>query len=498
MSSMTLKRSALAIALAGTFGLGAVAADRVLPPTTAATPAAAAAPATVPVPVQNVPAARALPGFADLVAQQGPAVVQVTSTRAGNKAAALKGRRGMPDIDPDELPPFLRNFPWGQTPNMPSPGPSRGLGSGFIVNPDGLVLTNAHVVADSDEVMVKLVDQREFKAKVLGTDPTTDVAVLKIEAKGLPTVKLGDPAKTRVGDWVVAIGTPYGLDNTVTSGIVSAKSRSLPGDSVVPFIQTDAAVNPGNSGGPLFNMEGEVIGINSQIFSRSGGFQGLAFAIPIDVALKVRDDIVTHGKVSHGRLGVTVQAIDQTLAENFGLKSPQGALVSSVQKNSPAAKAGLEPGDVITKFNGVAINRSSDLPSLVASLRAGSPAKIEIWRDGKTREVTAQLAERETPKNIADAGDDGALPQGKLGLAVRPLTSDEMAEAKVSHGVVVEQVAGAAARAGVQPGDVILSVNRTPVKNPAQLRELVGKSSKTVALLIQRDDAQIFVPVRIG
>ncbi len=502
MSSMTLKRSALAIALAGAFGLGAVAADRVLPPTTAATPVtAAAAPAaaatTVPVPVQNVPAARALPGFADLVAQQGPAVVQVTSTRAGNRQAVLKGHRGMPDIDPDELPPFFRNFPWGQIPNMPSPGPSRGLGSGFIVNPDGIVLTNAHVVADSDEVMVKLVDQREFKAKVLGTDPTTDVAVLKIDAKGLPSVKLGDPSKTRVGDWVVAIGTPYGLDNTVTSGIVSAKSRALPGDSVVPFIQTDAAVNPGNSGGPLFNMDGEVIGINSQIFSRSGGFQGLAFAIPIDVALKVKDDLITHGKVSHGRLGVTVQAIDQTLAENFGLKSPQGALVSSVQKGSPAAKAGLEAGDVILKFNGAPISRSSDLPSLVASLRAGSPAKIEVWRDGKTREVTAQLAEREMPKNVSDAGEDAA-PQGKLGLAVRPLTSDEMAEAKVSHGVVVEQVAGPAALAGVQPGDVILSVNRTPVKNPAQLRELVGKSGKTVALLIQREDAQIFVPVRIG
>src|SRR6266498_1957464 len=332
MMSTLLKRSVLSVAIAGAFGLGAIAADRVLPPTSAATAAAATAAApSVPVPVQNVPAARALPGFADLVAQQGPAVVQVTSTKNGNKAAVLKGRRGIPDIDPDELPPFFRQFPFGQIPQIPSPGPSRGLGSGFIINPDGLVLTNAHVVADSDEVIVKL----------------------------------GDPSKTRVGDWVVAIGTPYGLDNTVTSGIVSAKSRALPGDSVVPFIQTDAAVNPGNSGGPLFNMDGEVIGINSQIFSRSGGFQGLAFAIPIDVALKVKDDIVTHGKVSHGRLGVTVQPVDQALAENFGLKSPQGALVSSVQKGSPAAKAGLEPGDVILKFNGTPINRSSDLPSMV-------------------------------------------------------------------------------------------------------------------------------------
>ncbi len=494
MNSTKLKRSAVAVALAGMFGLGAVAADRVLPTSEAATPAATAA--TVPVPTQSVPTARALPSFADLVAQQGPAVVQVTATKdAGNRAAVLKNFHG--NIDPNDLPKFFRNFPFGQIPDMPAPGPTRGLGSGFIINDSGIVLTNAHVVADADEVTVKLVDQREFRAKVLGSDPTTDVAVLKIDAKNLPTVKLGDPAKTRVGDWVVAIGTPYGLDNTVTSGIVSAKSRALPGDSVVPFIQTDAAVNPGNSGGPLFNMDGEVIGINSQIFSRSGGFQGLAFAIPIDVALKVKDDLVQHGKVSHGRLGVTVQPVDQALAENFGLKSPQGALVSSVQKDSPAAKAGFQPGDVILKFNGTPIHRSSDLPSLVASQRAGSPAKVEVWRDGKTQELTAQLAEREMPKTLADAGDQ-ATPQGKLGLAVRPLTPDEMKEANVSHGVVVEQVTGAAERAGVQPGDVILSVNRTPVKSPTQLRDIVDKSGKTVALLIQREDAQIFVPVRIG
>jgi serine protease Do len=489
MDSKTFKRSALAIALAGAFGLGALGVDRVMPPAQAAT--------TVPVPTQSVPSARALPSFADLVAQQGPAVVQISAVKNGNSPAVLKKRRGMPDIDPDQLPPFFRNFPFPNLPDMPSPGPSRGLGSGFVIDPNGIVLTNAHVVADSDEVTVKLVDQREFRAKVLGTDPTTDVAVLKIDAKNLPSVRLGDASKTRVGDWVVAIGTPYGLDNTVTAGIVSAKSRALPGDSVVPFIQTDAAVNPGNSGGPLFNMEGDVIGINSQIFSRSGGFQGLAFAIPIDVALKVKDEIVQHGKVSHGRLGVTVQAVDQALAENFGLKSPQGALVSSVQKGSPAAKAGIEAGDVILKFNGTPINRSSDLPSLVAGLRAGSTAKVELWRDGKTKEVSAQLAERESPKNVAEAADE-ATPQGKLGVSVRPLTQDEMAEAKVSHGVVVEEVAGAAARAGVQPGDVILSVNRTPVKSPAQLKDLVGKSGKTIALLIQREDAQIFVPVRVG
>src|SRR6266540_5289344 len=498
MMSTLFKRSVLSVAIAGAFGLGAIAADRVLPPTSAATAAAATAAApSVPVPVQNVPAARALPGFADLVAQQGPAVVQVTSTKNGNKAAVLKGRRGIPDIDPDELPPFFRQFPFGQIPQIPSPGPSRGLGSGFIINPDGLVLTNAHVVADSDEVIVKLVDQREFRAKVLGSDPTTDVAVLKIESKGLPSVKLGDPSKTRVGDWVVAIGTPYGLDNTVTSGIVSAKSRALPGDSVVPFIQTDAAVNPGNSGGPLFNMDGEVIGINSQIFSRSGGFQGLAFAIPIDVALKVKDDIVTHGKVSHGRLGVTVQPVDQALAENFGLKGPSGALVSSVQKGSPAAKAGIEAGDVILKFNGTPINRSGDLPPMISSLKPGSKVTLDIWRNGSPKQLTATIGAIKD-RTIADARDKESLGKAKLGIAVRPLSADEKRSTDLDHGLVVQDVAGAAERAGVRPGDVIVAVNNTPVKSVEELKSAIDKSGKTVALLVQRNDARIFIPVTLG
>ncbi len=489
LSNLRRRQGLVALAIASAFGVGAVTADRIVAPTRAATqpaPVIAASP--------QAPAARALPSFADLVASQGPAVVQITSVSGTSKTSMGRGR---PQFDPDQLPPFFRNFPF-PFPNMPQPGPSRGLGSGFIVSPEGIVLTNAHVVADADEVTVKTTDQREFTAKVLGSDPTTDVAVLKIDGKNLPVVRLGDPAKSRVGDWVVAIGTPYGLDNTVTSGIISAKSRSLPGDNVVPFIQTDAAVNPGNSGGPLFNMDGEVIGINSQIFSRTGGFQGLAFAIPIDVALKVKDEIQQHGKVSHGKLGVTVQAVDQALAENFGLKAPQGALVGSVQKDGPAAKAGLKPGDVILKYDGKAIARSSDLPSLVAYTKPGDKVTLEVWRDGKAQELSVRVGNRE-PDKTAMADTEGAAAQsGKLGVSVRPLTAEERQQANVEGGVVVEQVAGAAARAGVQEGDVILQVNRTPVKSVEQLRELVGKSGKSVALLIQREDAQIFVPVRIG
>jgi serine protease Do len=375
-------------------------------------------------------------------------------------------------------------------------GPARGMGSGFIVDANGLILTNAHVVDGADEVVVKLIDQREFKAKVLGSDKTTDVAVLKIEATGLPAVRTGSVAKTRVGEWVVAIGAPYGLEHTVTSGIVSAKSRSLPGDAVVPFIQTDAAVNPGNSGGPLFNLDGEVIGINSQIFSRSGGFQGLAFAIPIDVALDVKDQIVKHGKVSHGKLGVTVQEVNQALAESFGMKQPGGALVGSVQKNGPGAKAGLEPGDVIVRFNDQAIKRSGDLPPMVSSVKPGSTVKLEVWRDGKPVELSATIGERETGKVAnADRPDAG---QGKLGVVVRPLSAEEKEASKLAGGVVVEDVGGAAAKAGVRPGDVIVSANRTPITSTEQLKGIVDKAGKAIALLIQRDDARIFVPVPLG
>ena len=486
MQSNTFKRSLVALAVAAAFATGTLVAEHgsFSKPAVAATAAATAAPASVAGP------SAVLPDFADLVAKQGPAVVHISTVQDMKKTA---GRMppGMPDLD--ELPPFFRGFP------MPGPqqrGPAMGMGSGFIVSADGIVLTNAHVVADADEVTVRLTDKREFKAKVLGSDKRTDVAVLKIDAKDLPTVRIGNAESTRVGEWVVAIGAPYGLDNTVTSGIVSAKARALPGESIVPFIQTDAAVNPGNSGGPLFNLKGEVIGINSQIFSRSGGFQGLAFAIPIDVAMNVKDQIQTTGKVSHGRLGVTIQEVNQALADNFGLPKPQGALVGSVVKGGPAAKAGIEPGDVILKFDGKEIGRSSELPSLVAQTKPGATATIEIWRDGRAKELKATVGEIEDKATVASAAPEAA--QGKLGVAVRPLTADEKKKADAPNGVVVEDVAGAAAKAGVRPGDVIVAVNNTPIRSPEQLRELIGKAGKTVALLVQRDDARIFIPVTIG
>ena len=492
MPTSVFKRTAVALAIAGAFGLGAVAADRHGAATEAvAAPVAAAAPAT-PAAAASATPRRALPDFADLVAQQSPSVVEIAMSRGYAKTSGREGR--MPRGLPPELAPFFRGMP--DSPDEGGRGPAQGMGSGFIVDANGLILTNAHVVDGADEVTVKLHDQREFKAKVLGVDKTTDVAVLRIEAKGLPAVRTGDAAKTRVGEWVVAIGAPYGLENTVTSGIVSAKSRSLPGDSVVPFIQTDAAVNPGNSGGPLFNLDGEVIGINSQIFSRSGGFQGLAFAIPIDVALDVKDQIVKNGKVSHGKLGVTVQEVNQALAESFGMDKPGGALVGSVQPGGPAAKAGLEPGDVIVKFDGKPIARSGDLPPLVTAVKPGSSVKLDVWRDGKPVEISATIGERESAK-VADAGRPDA-GQGKLGVVVRPLSPEEKEATKLAGGLVVEDVGGAAEKAGVRPGDVIVSANRLPVRNAADLKDVVEKARKAVALLIQRDDARIFVPVPLG
>jgi len=492
MQPRSLKRSMVALAIAGAFATGTLVAEK-----HGFAPAAAAVNPPVAAPSQSVvggaPTA-ALPDFADLVQKQGPAVVQISVTGT-RKAAARGGANPFEDDESNPFAPFFRGMPMPQQPR-----PMQGMGSGFVVSPDGIILTNAHVVANADEVTVRMTDHREFKAKVLGTDRRTDVAVLKIDAKDLPVVQLGSSEKARVGEWVVAIGAPFGLDNTVTSGIISAKGRSLPGDSYVPFIQTDAAVNPGNSGGPLFNLKGEVIGINSQIFSRSGGFQGLAFAVPIDVAMNVKDQIVKTGKVQHGRLGVTIQEVNQALAENFGLASPAGALISSVQKDSPGAKAGLKPGDVILEFNGRKINRSGELPPLVASLTPGTAVTLKVWRDGKAQDVRTQIAALEDEKAVVAAadGDSEALSNSRLGLAVRPLTAEERKQVDVAGGLVVENVGGPAAKAGVQPGDVIVSVNSTPVNSVEELRALIGKSGKTVALLVQREDARIFIPVTVG
>lgn len=433
-----------------------------------------------------------LPDFSSIVAQNGAAVVNVSVTGPMKTAAEMTP---FPQLEPnDPFFEFFRRF----RPQVPQQGsmPVHGLGSGFIVSPDGVILTNAHVVDDGGDITVKLTDKREFKAKVIGVDKPTDVAVLKIDAKNLPIVRLGDPSQARVGTWVVAIGAPFGFENSVTAGIISAKSRSLPDEGYVSFIQTDVAVNPGNSGGPLFNLSGEVIGINSQIYSRTGGYQGLSFAIPIDIAMKVEQQIVQHGKVSRGRAGVMVQEVTQSLADSFGLKRPVGALVSSVEKDSPGEKAGLQPGDVILKFNGKEVVSAADLPPQVADIKPGSSVKMEIWRKGHAMENTLTIGEFEDPKLAAS--NSNTMAKGRLGLAVRPLTPDEQRQAEVSGGILVEDAVGPAARAGIQRGDVILSFNGEPIASIEQLRALASKAGKQVALLVQRDNAKIFVPVTLG
>ena len=403
----------------------------------------------------------------------------------------------MPRQPQDENDPFSELFKRFQMP-MPKGGmPKHGMGSGFIVTADGYILTNAHVVANATDVTVKLADRRELKAKVVGADARTDVALLKIEATGLPIVKFGDPKTLRPGEWVAAIGSPFGLENSVTAGVVSATGRALPDSSYVPFIQTDVAVNPGNSGGPLFNMAGEVIGINSQIFSRTGGYQGISFAIPIDVALNVKDQLAANGRVVRGRLGVGIQEVTQSLASSFGMKAATGALVSSVEKASPAEAAGLKAGDVVLKLDGKAIDRSSDLARRIAETKPGTKATLEVWRDGAAKELAVTVGEAKDAQ-VADAEVAAAEPQGKLGVAVRALSAEERKEIGGKEGLVVESVAGPAEKAGIQRGDVILAVNGTPVKSVDELRKLVGGNAKSIAVLVQREDAQIYVPVNMG
>jgi serine protease Do len=440
-----------------------------------------------------------LPDFTRITELYGPAVVNISvtgSTKVDDDEDAESGLAG-----PDGMDPFaelFKRFQQGQGGHRHAQEvPLRAQGSGFIINADGIVLTNAHVVAGAKEVTVKLTDRREFAAKVLGSDPRTDVAVLKIEASQLPTVRLGQPQNLKVGEWVLAIGSPYGLENTVTAGVVSAKGRSLPDDSTVPFIQTDVAVNPGNSGGPLFNSRGEVVGINSQIYSRTGGYQGLSFAIPIDLAMRIEQQLATYGKVEHAKLGVAIQDVNQSLAESFGLAQPAGALVSSVEKDSAAARAGLQPGDVILRANQQPIKASGDLPALVGLAQPGETLTLEIWRQGKTQNIAAKLRGLDTEKT-ATASSASAADQGRLGLALRPLQPAEQRASGLEHGLLIEDSAGAAEQAGVESGDVLLAVNGTPVDSVAEVRALVAKAGKSIALLIQRGDAQIFVPVRLG
>jgi len=476
-------RSLIAAGVISVFGTGAFLAGHSFPQVAAAasTPAAMASAS---------PASALLPDFTDIVERNGPAVVNISVTHDVKAEAAMP--QG-PGLGPDG--PFSEFF--HRLPEAVPHGaiPEHGMGSGFIVSPDGVILTNAHVVDGASEVTVKLTDRREFRAKVIGSDKPSDVAVLKIDATGLPTVKLGNSVNEKVGEWVLAIGSPFGFENSVTSGIVSAKSRSLPDGTYIPFIQTDVAVNPGNSGGPLFNMRGEVIGINSQIYTRSGGYQGLSFAVPIDLAVKVKDQLQHFGKVSRGRLGVTIQEVNQQLADSFGLKHPGGALVAAVEENGPAAKAGIKAGDVILKFNGHTISNSSDLPAQVADVKPGSKATLEIARGGSSKDLDVTVGELKAEK-VASAGS-GNQDHGRLGLALRPLSPEERAQAG-TQGLVIEQVSGPAARAGIHPGDLLLAVNGTPIQSVEQLRTLVAKSAKTMALLIQRDDAKIFVPIDLG
>ncbi len=447
-----------------------------------------------PVPLAAAPGQ--VPNYRAIVKQSAPAVVGITVEGLHRMSAE---EQGLPDgADADPFFKFFRGMPGFQQRGRQNPStPFKGMGSGFIISSDGLVLTNAHVVREAKDVTVKLSDRREFSAKVLGIDTTTDIAVLRIDARDLPVVRLGDPKDLEVGDPVLAIGAPYGLEQTATQGIVSAKGRSLPGDAVVPFIQTDAAVNPGNSGGPLFDGSGSVVGINAQIYSRSGGFQGLSFAIPIDVALKVKNQIVATGKATHGRLGVTVQDLNQPLADSFGMKRVEGALVSNVAPGGAAADAGLRSGDVITEVNGEPVLRSGSLSSLIGLSAPGERVKLKVWRDHAERTIEAKLGGAdEGEKKVADAGS--AAEGGQLGLSLRPLTRDERREAKLDAGWVVEDVGGAAARAGIEAGDVLLAITGKTVQSIEQVKSVLAGKPKSVALLVQRDGEKIFVPVKIG
>ena len=412
------------------------------------------------------------------------------------RTAMPQGNPGDQEGDDNPFSQFFRNLPEGPDGMRPRAQIMHAQGSGFIITPDGLLLTNAHVVDGARTVTVKLSDHREYTAKVLGADRTSDIAVLKIDAHDLPAVQLGNSDQLAVGDYVLAIGEPFGLEETATAGIVSAKGRSLPGDGYVPFIQTDAAVNPGNSGGPLFDADGRVVGINAQIYSNSGGYQGVSFAIPINVAVQIKDEIVKDGKATHARLGVQVQSLDQSLARSFNLQSPNGALVAQIQPDSAAAGAGVKVGDVILKFNGTPIVDGGQLAARVGTAAPGDTVSLEVWRDGKALTLHARIGA--ASEEVAGSASAAASDHGPLGLSVRPLNADERNQAGVSGGLVVEQAQGPAADAGIQTGDVVLSVDGTPVKSVAQLRQLTGDHTKQVALLIQRGHSRMFVPVDLG
>ncbi|MDD2775696.1 MAG: DegQ family serine endoprotease [Gallionella sp.] len=431
--------------------------------------------------------AKELPDFTILVEQHSPAVVNISTTQISRNA---QGFPNLPEGDP--FFEFFRRF----APQMPREQESQSLGSGFIISSDGYILTNAHVVDSAEKIMVRLTDKREFQAKVIGADKRTDVAVLKIEATGLPKMAIGDPSKLKVGEWVIAIGSPFGFDSSVTAGIVSAKGRTLPKDNLVSFIQTDVAINPGNSGGPLFNMAGEVVGINSQIYTRSGGSMGLSFAIPIDVAMQVSDQLRRSGKVTRGRIGVTIQSMTLELAESFGLSEATGALISDVEKDGAADKAGIEASDVVLKFDGKIVNSSEDLPRLVAASRPGSKVVMDLWHKGALKKVTVQIAkmsDESKPAPLAEKTQDGAVTVSRLGVAVSDPSPDEA-------GLTIEEVKSNAARAaGLQAGDVLVAIGNIPLRSVKQLNEILKPVAKgrNVALLIRRSDRASYLAIKL-
>ncbi len=457
---------------------------------------------TKPISAQSAPQPRGLPDFTDLVEQVGPAVVNI---RTVEKVRQSSGP------GEEEMQELFRRFFGERFPNMPKPNPRqqapqpdeerpRGVGSGFILTSDGFVMTNAHVVDGADEVLVTLTDNREFKARIVGADKRTDVAVVKIDATGLPAVKTGDVNKLKVGEWVMAIGSPFGLENTVTAGIVSAKQRDT-GD-YLPFIQTDVAINPGNSGGPLINLRGEVVGINSQIYSRSGGFQGISFAIPIDEATRVAEQLRVSGRVQRGRIGVQIDQVTRDVAESIGLGKAQGALVRNVESGAPADKAGVEPGDIIVKFDGKTIDKSSDLPRLVGNTKPGTKSTLTVFRRGQSKDLPVTIAEIEPEKPVRKVADKPEPPKpaaaSALGLSVNDLTDAQRGELKIKGGVRVSAATDNAARAGLREGDVITQVANAEVNNVKQFEAAVAKAdkSKPVSLLFRRGDLAQFAIIR--
>lgn len=433
--------------------------------------------------------------LADLVEKQGPAVVNISTTKLEKRSS-----EGLPFVLPDEeeLQEFFRRFFPGH-PNREGPMrdvPKRGAGSGFIVSSDGYILTNAHVVKNADEVVVKLIDKRTFSAKVVGTDTRSDVAVIKIPASNLPVVKMGDPAKLRVGEAVAAIGSPFGFENSVTAGIVSAKGRALPSENYVPYIQTDVPINPGNSGGPLFNMQGEVVGMNSQIYSGNGGYQGVSFAIPIDVAMEVVDQLKSGGRVSRGWLGVVIQEVTADLADSFGLDRPRGALVSQVQEDSPAQKAGLQSADVILTFDGKNVENSRDMPRMVGQSKPGTKIPVQVWRKGQIQDLSVVLGELQAE---GAAADKSSKSFSRGGLALAELNKEQQRELAIDHGVLVEDARGDAARAGIRVGDVILAVNNIKVASVDSFRKAMAAvpAGKSAALLVRRGEGSMYIPLKI-